>query len=93
MSIIEDYGSTLLLFLMVARAGWGLLAGGAIGRRGWCIAAGAAAGGWLLAEVSARAGLEGPAALFLQFPVSNGAFLAMALEVLVPRRALAAGLT
>ena len=87
------YGSTLLLFLMVARAGWGLLAGGAIGRRGWCIAAGAAAGGWLLAEVSARAGLEGPAALFLQFPVSNGAFLAMALEVLVPRRALAAGLT
>ncbi len=84
------YGSTLLLFLMVARAGWGLLAGGAIGRRGWRIAAGAAAGGWLLAELTARAGLEGPAALFLQFPVSNGAFLAMALELLVPRRALTA---
>jgi NCS2 family nucleobase:cation symporter-2/xanthine permease XanP len=87
------YGSTLLLFLMVARAGWGLLAGGAIGRRGWCIAAGAAIGGWALAEITARAGLEGPAVLFLQFPVSNGAFLAMALELLVPRRALAAGLT
>lgn len=80
------YGSTLLLFLMVARAGWGLLAGGAIGRRGWSIAAGAAVGGWLLAVLTARAGLESPWALFLQFPVSNGAFLAMALEVLVPRQ-------
>ena len=84
------YGSTLLLFLMVARAGWGLLAGGAIGGRGWRIATAAAAGGWLLAELTARAALEGPWALFLQFPVSNGAFLAMALELLVPRQALTA---
>jgi len=84
------YGSTLLLFLMVARAGWGLLAGGAIGRRGWTIATVSAVGGWLLAEATARAGFEGAGALFLQFPVSNGAFLAMALELAVPRTARAA---
>ncbi|KGE04332.1 uracil-xanthine permease family protein [Pseudohaliea rubra] len=83
------YGCTLLLFLMVARAGWGLLAGGAIGRRGWAIAMISAVGGWLLAEVTARAGFGGAGALFLQFPVSNGAFLAMALELAVPRTALA----
>ncbi len=78
-------GGTLLMFLMVAFAGIDIIRRGAASKRAWCIAIASVAGGVLLGEVAPHMGFLHPQLqMLLQFHVSTGAFLAMALELLLP---------
>ena len=80
------YGATLLMFGLVAAAGVNILRNGCAGRRDWLIAACALLGGGVLSQTAdSLSFLPQQVRMILQFPVSTGAFIAMALELLLPR--------
>ena len=80
------YGATLLLFLMVAYAGYRLLVDHGAGRRDWIIVGVAIAGGLLLGRYgNTLDGLPESVINVISFPVSSGAFIAMLLEVTLPQ--------
>jgi len=80
------FGSTLLMFVFVTLSGLGILRRGGAGCREWAIAVASVVGGWVLAGlVGEFRSLPEALRMTLQFPVSTGAFLAMILELLVPR--------
>lgn len=82
-------GGTLLMFLMVAFAGIDIVRRGAGNRRAWCIAICSVAGSAVLSELAGQMSFLHPQLqMFLQFHVSTGAFLAMLLELLLPKTLL-----
>ncbi len=84
-------GGTMLMFLMVAFAGFDIVRRGATSRRAWFIAALSVGGGVLLAEVAGHLDfLHAQLQMFLQFHVSNGAFLAIIFELVLPATLFAA---
>lgn len=85
------YGSTLLMFSMVVISGVGILAQSSSKTRDWSIAVAAIVGGWLISYSSNVApSLPDQLKMILQFPVSTGAFLAMFLELVIPKTNAAA---
>lgn len=78
-------GGTLLMFLMVAFAGIDIVRRNATSLRASFIAVSSVAGGVLIGEVSGELDFLHPQLqMLLQFHVSTAAFLAIALELLVP---------
>ncbi|MEL6870458.1 MAG: solute carrier family 23 protein [Pseudomonadota bacterium] len=81
-------GATLLMFLMVIVSGWHIVIGAKPQQRDWMIVALAIGGGLMLAYVTPKIdALPTPIASVVSFPVSSGAFIAMLLEMSVPRPA------
>ena len=80
------HGATLLMFGLVVDAGINILRHGCTGKRDWLIAACALLGGGALSQAAdSLPGLPQQLRMILQFPVSTGAFIAMAMELLLPR--------
>lgn len=79
------YGSTLLMFSLVALAGLGILKTQKNNRRTKSIATFAVIGGWTISYLVGFVDvLPDRLVMILQFPVSTGAFLAMILELILP---------
>ena len=77
-------GATMLMFLMVALAGLEIVHK-QNNKRSWIIAISAVFGGWIISEtVEYISFLHPQIQMFLQFSVSTGAFLAIALELILP---------
>ena len=80
------YGATLLLFLMVGYAGYRLVVDAGAGGRDWLIVGVALAGGLLLGRYGQALDVLPQSVInVISFPVSSGAFIAMLLEVAIPR--------
>lgn len=79
------YGATLLMFIMVGISGYHVVADRARGIRDWFIVIAAIAGGFAAAHwVPQIDGLPSTVANIFGFPVSSGAFIALALELVTP---------
>ncbi len=80
------YGATLLMFALVVDAGVNILRDGCRGQRDWLIVFVAIVGAALLSQTADTFSLlPTQLQMILQFPVSTGAFIAMTLELIVPR--------
>lgn len=80
------YGSTLLMFFMVGMAGIGILRQSQSRARDWSIAGVAIVGGWVISyALNFVDFFPDQLKMILQFPVSTGAFLAMILELSIPK--------
>ncbi|MEL7312902.1 MAG: solute carrier family 23 protein [Pseudomonadota bacterium] len=79
-------GATLIMFAMVGVSGWLMLGGTQIDRRTLVIASVAVIGGPVLSLIAGRiSSVPTMLSTFLASPVSTGAFIAMLLELLIPR--------
>ncbi|MEO0574091.1 MAG: solute carrier family 23 protein [Pseudomonadota bacterium] len=82
-------GATLLMFIMVTVSGWHIVQGAKPATRDWLIVAIAIAGGLSLAQIAPMLDmLPTPVTSVIGFPVSSGAFIAMLLELVIPKHAL-----
>ncbi len=79
------YGATLLMFLMVGISGYKIVAERAAGLRDWIVVAISVAGGLACGWIVPQLGLPEALASVLSFPVSSGAFIALVLELSVPK--------
>lgn len=81
-------GATLLMFIMVTASGWHIVTGAKPASRDWLIVAIAIVSGLALAQIAPLLDvLPAPVASVIGFPVSSGAFVAMLLELTLPRHA------
>ncbi len=79
------YGATLLMFLMVAYAGWRLVVDAGPKRRDASIVALSVIGGLALGHWGPMLAMLPTGVInVISFPVSSGAFIALALEILLP---------
>ena len=80
------YGATLLMFIMVGISGYQIARSGDPDRRDWILIAVSVLSGLALsASGDSLAFLPQGVVNIIQFPVSSGAFVAMALEVVIPK--------
>ena len=80
------YGATLLMFIMVGISGYQIVRTNNPGRRDWFVVCAAIASGLALSATGDTFSALPPSVInVIQFPVSSGAFVAMLLEVVVPR--------
>lgn len=80
------YGATLLMFFMVAVSGFHIVLAGRPRQRDWWVVGGGVIGGLLLSWLAPQLTLLPQGIInIIGFPVSSGAFLAMLLELSVPK--------
>ncbi len=82
------YGATLIMFGMVAYAGWRIVVSGPIVSRDYWVVGIGVAGGYLLASaVGTFTWLPRSVQMTLQFPASTGAMVALVAELILPKHA------
>jgi len=80
------YGASLLMFIMVGISGYQIVNSSDPRRRDWLLVIVSAVSGLVLSRTGdAFAALPAGLVNIIQFPVSSGAFVAMILEVLIPK--------
>ena len=80
------YGATLLMFVMVGVSGYYIVRSADPSTRDWAITLAAVLGGLLVSSIVSKMNwLPATAVTVFSFPVSTGAFLAMLLEICLPK--------
>ena len=80
------YGATLLMFIMVGISGYQIVKTNSPGRRDWLLVLASIASGLALSATGDTFSALPPSVVnVIQFPVSSGAFVAILLEILVPK--------
>ena len=80
------YGATLLMFIMVGISGYLIINTNDPKRRDWLLVIASVISGLVLSAMGDRLAFLAPSvANIIQFPVSSGAFVAMILEIVIPK--------
>ena len=80
------YGASLLMFIMVGISGYQVVNSSDPRQRDWLLVIASVVSGLALSRTGdAFAALPPGVVNIIQFPVSSGAFVAMILEVLIPK--------